>query len=114
MSSSQDSSNNPDFWEAIGELRENPDVIDAHTHGERTPLRKVDSAVDRAMYNAPRRKGGIGSVTDDEIRAFLDRYFVAENMVKLFFGPKDRIIEILERHWPDITIHVQPVEKAIE
>lgn len=105
---------NPDFWAAIGELRENPDVIDAHTHGERTPTRRLDGAVDRALYNSPRRKGGIGSVTDAEVRAFLKKYFVEENLVLMLFGPKDHIIEILEKHWPDITIHVQPVEKAIE
>ncbi len=104
----------PDFWQSIAELRKNPDAVEAHIHGEFTPQRELDHAVDRAMFNYPRREGGISSVTDDEIRAFLARYFVAENMVKLFFGPKDRIIEILEKHWPDITIHVQPVEKAIE
>ena len=105
---------NPQFWSAIGDLRDNPDVIDAHTHGERTPRRKLEREVDQALYNYPWREGGIKSVTNAEIRAFLEKYFVAENMVLMLFGPKDHIIEILEEHWPDITIHVQPVERAIE
>jgi predicted Zn-dependent peptidase len=70
--------------------------------------------VDQTLYNYPWREGGIKSVTDAEIRSFLEKYFVTENMVLMLFGPKDHIIEILEKHWPDITIHVQPVEKAIE
>jgi len=105
---------NPEFWAAIGELRENPDVIDAHTHGERTPQRRLNREVDQALYNFPSREDGIRSVTDGEIRSFLQEYFVKENMVMMLFGPKDHIIEILEKHWPDMTIHVQPVEKAIE
>ncbi len=104
----------PDFWTSIAQLRENPDAIEAHLHGEYAPRRKLNRAVDRAIFNYPSRADGIKSVTDAEIRSFLEKYFVTENMVLMLFGPKDHIIEILERHWPDITIHVQPVEKAIE
>ncbi len=104
----------PDFWTSIAQLRENQDAIEAHIHGEYTPRRKLNSAVDRAIYNFPRREGGIRSVTNAEVRSFIEKYFVAENMVLMLFGPKDHIVEILEKHWPDITIHVQPVEKAIE
>ena len=104
----------PDFWTSIAQLRENPDAIEAHLHGEYTPRRKLNRAVDRAIFNYPSRADGIKSVTDAEIRSFLEKYFVTENLVMMLFGPKDHIIEILEKHWPDITIHVQPVEKAIE
>ena len=105
---------NPDFWTSIGELRANPDFIDAHTHGEQTPRRKLNRAADQAMYNFPSREDDIRSVTDAEIRSFLKEYFVEQNLVMMLYGPKEHIIEILEKHWPDITIHVQPVEKAIE
>ncbi len=43
-----------------------------------------------------------------------EKYFVTENMIMLFFGPKDHIIEILKKHWPDADIHVQAVESAID
>lgn len=105
---------NQDFWGAISELRKNPDAVEAHIHGELTPQRELDHAADRAMFNYPRREGGINSVTDDEIRSFLQKYFAKENLILMLFGPKDHIVEILEKHWPEITIHVQPVEKAIE
>lgn len=105
---------NPDFWTSIGELRANSDFINAHTHGEQTPRRKLYRAADQAMYNFPSREDDIRSVTDAEIRSFLEKYFVEQNLVMMLYGPKDLIIEILERHWPDMTIHVQPVEKAIE
>ena len=102
------------FWEIVAELRQNPDFARAGFHDELTLQRKLTREVDQAIFNFPRREAGYKSVTDSEIRTFLREYFVEENMVMLFFGPKDHIIEILEKHWPDITIHVQPVEKAIE
>ncbi len=102
------------FWEIVAELRQNPDFAGAGFHDELTLQRKMTREVDQAIFKFPRRDEGYKSVTDSEIRTFLRKYFVEENMVMLFFGPKDRIIEMLERHWPDITIHVQPVEKAIE
>ncbi len=43
-----------------------------------------------------------------------EKYFVTENMIMLFFGPKDHIIEILKKNWPDVDIHVQAVDSAIE
>ena len=66
------------------------------------------------MYNFPRPDSGIRSVTDAEVRAFLHRYFVEDNMIMMLFGPKDDIIEILEKHWPDVVIHVLTTESAIE
>ena len=105
---------NPDFWQSIAELRNNPDAVEAHIHGELTPQRELDNAVDKAMFNYPIREDAIRSVVDSEIRSFLRRYFVEQNLVIMLLGPKGHIIEILEKHWPDITIHVQPVEKAIE
>lgn len=105
---------NPRFWETIAELRENQDFANADFHEEKTPRRGLDNEVDNDIYDRPSREGGIKSVTDAEIRSFLEKYFVVQNMVMIFYGPKDHIVETLEKHWPDITIHVQPVEKAIE
>ena len=105
---------NPRFWKTIAELRDNRDFADAYLHEKMTPKHDLDDEVDGALYNFPSREDGIRSVTDAEIRSFLQKYFVKENMVMLLFGPKDHIIEILEKHWPEITIHVQPIEKAIE
>lgn len=104
----------PRFWEIVAEFRQNPDFADAGFHEELTLRRQLTREVDQAIYNYPRREDGYKAVTDDEIRSFLEKYFVADNMVMVLFGPKDHIIEILEKHWPEITIHVQPVEKAIE
>lgn len=106
--------NNPEFWAAIRELRENPDVIDAHTHGERTPQRRLSREVDQALYDFPSREDGIKSVTDGEIRSFLQKYFVERNLVTMFYGPKEHIIEILEKHWPEVEIHVLTTESTIE
>ena len=105
---------NPRFWETISELRRNPDFADVGFHDELTLRRQLTREVDQAIFNFPIRENGYKSVTDAEIRSFLQEYFVKENMVMMLFGPKDHIIEILEKHWPDMTIHVQPVEKAIE
>ncbi len=106
--------NNPEFWSAIRELRENPDVIDAHTHGERTPQRRLSREVDQALYDFPSREDGIKSVTDGEIRSFLQEYFVEPNLVTMFYGPKEHVIEILEKHWPEVEIHVLTTESTIE
>lgn len=105
---------NPEFWAAIGELRENPDVIDAHTHGERTPQRRLSREVDQALYDFPSRKNGIKSVTDGEIRSFLQKYFVERNLITMFYGPEEHIIEILKKHWPEVEIHVLTTESTIE
>lgn len=104
----------PRFWETVAELRQNPDFANAGFHEEFTLRRQLTREVDQAIYNYPRREDAYKAVTEDEIRSFLEKYFVAENMVMVLFGPKDHIVEILEKHWPEITIHVQPVEKAIE
>lgn len=105
---------NPEFWAAVGELRENPDVIDAHTHDERTPQRKLQREVDQALFKYPSREDGITSVTDAEIRSFLKKYFVERNLVTMFYGPKEHIIEILKKHWPEVVIHVLTTESTIE
>lgn len=105
---------NPRFWETVSELRDNPDFADAEFHEEMTPKRDLDNEVDDALFNSPSRESGYKSVTDTEVRSFLQKYFVEENMVMVLFGPKEHIIEILEKHWPDMTIHVQTVESAIE
>lgn len=105
---------NPAFWAAIGELRENPDVIDAHTHKERTSQRRLQREVDQALFKFPSREDGIKSVTDAEIRSFLKKYFVERNLVTMFYGPKERIVEILEKHWPEVEIHVLTTESTIE
>ena len=106
--------NNPEFWTAIRELRENPDVIDAHTHGERTPQRRLSREVDQALYDFPSREDGIKSVTDGEIRSFLQKYFVERNLVTMYYGPQEHTIEILEKHWPEVVIHVLTTESTIE
>ncbi|MDE2888949.1 MAG: insulinase family protein [Gemmatimonadota bacterium] len=105
---------NPRFWETIAELRENPDFANADSHEDLTPRRDLDNEVDIAIYDYPNREGGIKSVTDAEIRSFLERYFVEQNMVMLFYGPKDKITEILEKHWPEVEIHVLTTESTIE
>lgn len=105
---------NADFWKAIGELRDNPDVIDAHTHNERAPQRRLQREVNRALFKFPSREDGIKSVTDAEIRSFLEEYFVERNLVTMFYGPRERIIEILKKHWPEVEIHVLTTESTIE
>lgn len=105
---------NPRFWETISELRENPDFAEADFHEEKTPRRGLDNEVDNDIYDRPSRKGGIKSVTDAEIRSFLERYFVEQNLVMIFYGPRDHIIETLEKHWPEVDIHVQTIASTIE
>ena len=68
-------SDNPHFWEALKERREILKVSYVHNQ---TPQRSLDREVNIAIYNAPYRKGGYDSVTDAEVRAFLEKFFVPE------------------------------------
>ena len=103
---------NPRFWAAIKELRESRNV--AYAHGQLTSQRKLDNEVYRAIYNPPRRKGGSKSITDAEVRTFLEKFFVPQNMIMVFSGPKDHIIDILNKHWPEVNIRVHDVKELIE
>ncbi len=105
---------NPHFWEGIKELRESRNVAYAHVHERLTPQQRLNNEVYRAIYNPPIRKGGYDAVTDAEVLAFLKKYFVSENMIMIFLGPKDYIIDILNTHWPEVEIHVQSVQSLIE
>lgn len=102
---------NPRFWETLKEHRETDDISFAHN---RTPQQRLNREVSRAIYKSPRRKGGFDAVTDDEVRAFLEKYFVPQNMIMLFVGPKDRIIKTLNTHWPEVDIRVHNVKELIE
>lgn len=104
-------SDNPRFWEALKERRKILKVSPAHNL---TPQRSLDREVNIAIYNAPYRKGGYDSVTDAEVRAFLEKFFVPENMIMLFLGPKDHIIDILNKHLPEVDIRVHDVKELIE
>ena len=105
---------NPRVWERIKELRESRDVADAHVHERLTPQRRLDNEVYRAIYNKPIRKGGYKSITDAEVRSFLENFFVPQNMIMVFQGPKDHIIDVLHTHWPEVDVHVQNVESLLE
>ena len=107
----QNLSDNPRFWEALKERREILKVSDVHNQ---TPQRSLDREVNQAIYNRPVRKGGYDSVTDAEVRAFLEKFFVPQNMIMIFVGPKDHIINILNKHWPEVEIHEQSVQSLIE
>ena len=98
---------NPRFWEGIKELRENSNIAYAHVHERLTPQQRLNGEVYRAIYDIPGRKGGSKSITDAEIRAYLEKFFVPENMVMMFIGPKDNIIEILNANWPEVEVQVQ-------
>ena len=102
---------NPRFWETLKEHRETDDISFVH---DKTPQQSLNREVSRAIYNSPRRKGGSDAVTDDEVRAFLEKFFVPQNMIMIFIGPKDHIIEILNTHWPKIDIRVHNVKELIE
>ena len=102
---------NPRFWETLKEERETNDISFVH---DRTPQQRLNRAVSRAIYNPPRRKGGSDAVTDDEVRTFLEKFFVPQNMVMIFIGPKDHIIEILNTHFPEVDIRVHKVKELIE
>ncbi len=105
---------NPRFWEAIKELRENRNVAYAHVHEQLTPQRRLYNEVYRAIHNPPRRKGGYDSVTDEEVRAFLEKFFVSENMVMIFRGRKDNIKDVLNTHWPEAEVHEPSRQSLIE
>ncbi|MYK54565.1 MAG: insulinase family protein, partial [Gemmatimonadetes bacterium] len=83
---------NPRFWEALKERREILKVSDVHNQ---TPQRSLNREVYRAIYNTPRREGGYDSVTDEDVRSFLEKFFVSDNMIMVFRGPKDNIKDIL-------------------
>ena len=104
-------SDNPRFWEALKERREILKVSYVHNQ---TPQRSLDREVNIAIYNAPYRKGGYDSVTDAEVRTFLEEFFVPENMIMIFVGPKDHIIDILNKHLPEVEVHVQSTQSLIE
>ena len=105
---------NPRFWEKIKELRENRNVTYAHVHERLTSQRRLDNEVYSAIYNPPIRKGGYDSVTNAEVRAFLEKFFVPENMIMIFLGPKDHIIDILNKHLPEVDIRVHDTKELIE
>ncbi|MCE2434984.1 MAG: insulinase family protein [Candidatus Latescibacteria bacterium] len=104
-------SDNPRFWEALKERREILKVSDVHNQ---TPQRSLDREINRAIYNTPIHKGSYDSITDDEVRAFLEKFFVPENMIMIFVGPKDHIIDILNKHLPEVDIRVHDVKELIE
>ncbi|MXZ08318.1 MAG: insulinase family protein [Gemmatimonadetes bacterium] len=104
-------SDNPRFWEALKERREILKLSDVHNQ---TPQRSLNREVSRAIYNIPRRKGGYDSVTDEEIRSFIEKFFVSENMVMIFRGPKDNIKDILNTHWPKAEVHEPSRQSLIE
>ena len=107
-------SDDPRFWEEIKELRGNSNIAYAHVHERLTPQQRLNREVYRAIYNPPIRKGGSKSVTDAEVRAFLEKFFVPENMIMIFVGPKDHIIDILNKHWPQVDIRVHNTKELIE
>ena len=95
-------------------MRESRDVAYASVHAQLTPQRRLENEVHRAIYNSPRRDGGYDSVTDAEVRAFLKKYFVSQNLIMTFIGPKDHILDILNTQWPEAEVHVQSVRSLIE
>ncbi|MCY3680629.1 MAG: insulinase family protein [Gemmatimonadetes bacterium] len=102
---------NPRFWETLKEHRETDDISFVH---DRTPQQSLNREVNRAIYKSPRRKGGFDAVTDDEVRAFLEKYFVPQNMIMIFVGPRDHITEILNTHLPEVDIRVHNTKELIE
>ena len=104
-------SDNPRFWAALKERREILKVSDVHNQ---TPQRSLNREVSRAIYNRPIREDGYDSVTDAEVRSFLKKYFVSQNLIMIFVGPKDHIINILNTQWPEAEVHVQSVRSLIE
>ena len=107
-------SDSPRFWEKIKELRENSNIVYAHVHERLTPQQRLNREVYSAIYNPPIRKGGYDSVTDEEVYAFLEKLFVPENMIMIFVGPKDHIIDILNKHLPEVDIRVHDTKELIE
>ncbi len=107
-------SDDPRFWKKIKELRESRNVVYAHAHELLTPQRRLDNEVYRAIYNPPTHKGGSKSITDAEVRTFLEKFFVPQNMIMIFVGPKDHIIDILNKYWPEVDIRVHDTKELIE
>ncbi len=105
-------SDDPRFWKKIKELRESRNVV--YAHELLTPQRRLDNEVYRAIYNPPTHKGGSKSITDAEVRTFLEKFFVPQNMIMIFVGPKDHIIDILNKHWPEVNIRVHDTKELIE
>ena len=105
---------NPRFWEALKALRENRNVAYAHYHEELTPQRSLDREVQIAIHNPPTRKGGSASITEAEVRSFLEKFFVSQNMIMIFLGPEDHIIKILNTYMPGVNIQMQSVGSLIE
>ena len=103
---------NSNFWKVLKSLRENRNITSDYEW--LTPQRRLDSEVYSAIYNPPTRKGGYDSVTDAEVRAFLEKFFVPENMIMIFVGPRDHIIDILNKHLPEADIRVHDVKELIE
>lgn len=103
---------NSNFWKALKSLRENRNITSDYEW--LTPQQRLNSEVNRAIYNPPSRKGGYDSVTDAEIRVFLEKFFVPENMIMIFVGPKDHIIDILNKHLPEVDIRVHNTKELIE
>lgn len=102
---------NPRFWETLKEHRET--INESFVH-DRTPQQSLNQEVSRAIYKSPIRKGGFDAVTNDEVRAFLEKFFVPQNMIMIFIGPKDHITEILNTHLPEVDIRVHNVKELIE
>ena len=105
-------SDDPRFWKKIKELRESRNVV--YAHELLTPQRRLDNEVYRAIYNPPTHKGGSKSITDAEVRTFLEKFFVPQNMIMIFVGPKDHIIDILNKYWPEVDIRVHDTKELIE
>ncbi len=103
---------NPRFWKALKELRESGNIT--YDHEQLTPQKSLDNEVQGAIYNSLTRKGDHTSVIDTEVRAFLEKFFVPENMIMIFLGPKDHIIDILNKHLPEVDIRVHDVKELIE
>ena len=61
-----------------------------------------------------RRKFYYYPVTDAEVRDYLDKFFVPENMIMIFVGPKDHIIGVLKKHLPEVKIRVHDTKELIE
>ena len=104
-------SDNPRFWAALKERREILKVSDVHNQ---TPQRSLNREVNSAIYNRPSLKGGYDSVTDEDVRSFLEKFFVSDNMIMVFRGPQDNIKDVLNTHWPEAEVHEQSRQSLIE
>ena len=102
---------NPRFWETLKEHRETNNESFVH---DETPQQSLNQEVSKAIHNTQIRKGGFDAVTNDEVRAFLEKYFVPQNMIMIFLGPRDHITEILNTHWPEVDIRIHNIKELIE